>query len=56
MPLLSPLSDRSLNFFKSASTRGHLCQSDAVSDSVMKNMYAITFHQIPRFNYNFCPK
>ena len=54
--LLFSLWDR--RFFlhrKSANTRGHLRQYP-VSNSVMKNLYAITFRQIPLFDYNFCHK
>ena len=55
-PYFSPLSNRRLNFFrKSSGTRGHL-RKYPVSDSVVKNLYAITFHQIPRFDYNFSHK
>ena len=49
-PYFSPLSNRCL---MSASRRGHL-RLYPVSNSVMKNLYAITFRQIPRFDYNFC--
>ena len=37
---------------KSANTRGHLRQYP-VSNFVMKNVDAISFHQILRFDYNF---
>ena len=40
---------------KSANTRVHLRQYP-VSNSVMKNLYIITFRQIPLFDYNFCHK
>ena len=54
--LLFSLWDRRLFLHpKSANTRVHLRQYP-VSNSVMKNLYTITFRQIPLFDYNFCHK